>query len=67
MQVGADLGRTEEGFAETDQACIGVDAQPHGIGLLINPDRLKPSDFHPNLAVQKRTRTLHCKLLIANC
>ena len=64
---GADGARHIEGFAETDQAFVGVDAQPHGIGLLVDPDRLKAGDFHPNLAVQKSDRVLHCKLLIANC
>ena len=50
---GADSARHVESFAKTDQALVGMDAQPHRIGLLVDPDRLKPGDFHPNLSVQK--------------
>jgi len=55
---GADGARHIERFTETDQPFVGMDAQPHGIGLLIAPNRLKPGDFHPNLSVQKIKKLL---------
>ncbi len=48
---GADRAWDIEGLAKADQAVVGVDAQPHGVGLLVDPDRFEPCDLHLNLAV----------------
>ena len=46
MQVGADLGRTEEGLAQSDEAVIGAQLDEQDVGEFGELDGLELGDLH---------------------